>query len=95
MRLHKAKRTLAALTALFGLLLFVTEVGEACEAWQHQPCTNNCIICHLPQQAVGLALSTQPTVIFERVGLLPLIREPAFVPNAGALRLLTRAPPSL
>jgi len=95
MRFHKVIRALAAFTALFGLLLFVTEVGEACEAWQHQPCNNDCIICHLPQQAVDSGFSAPPTVIFERVGLLPPIREPAFVINACALDPLTRAPPSL
>ena len=95
MRHHKIIRALAMLTALLGLLLFVTQVGEAFEAWRHQPCENNCIICHLPQQAVDGALSSQPTIIFERVALLPLIPEPAFVPNTRDLQLLTRAPPSL
>jgi hypothetical protein len=95
MRPHKVIRALAVLMALLGLFLFVTEVGEAFEAWRHQPCDNDCIICHLPQQAVESAFSAQPTVIFERVGLLPLIPEPDFVPNSRELQLLTRAPPSL
>lgn len=92
---HRIIRALAMLTALLGLLLFVTQVGEAFEAWRHQPCDNSCIICHLPQQAVDWAFSAHPAVIFERVGLLPLIPEPAFVPYARALSFLTRAPPSL
>jgi hypothetical protein len=96
MEWRKTIRFLAAAAALFALLLIVSQVGEAFEAWQHQDCATHpyCLICHLGHQVVGSVVDHQPLFAPRRLGLLSVVQMFVFIPSPLESLLGTRAPPT-
>jgi hypothetical protein len=90
-------RMLLCATALVAILVSVTAVGEACEAWRHHKCAEhpNCPICHLDQQVTAATTQEQPVAAPEPLGIVLAPQKRSFVASFGITLLATRAPPSL